>query len=536
MNQNIGSVIYSIFNEEGKNSNLWEILKNILQNNEREIEPFCEMIKIKIDKGNKQEKLLSLKIINFAIDIGRVLLWEKIDSKYFLESIINLLRLNLDKDIQNTCLDLINSIYNKFKNYPSLQNWANLYKQLKNSNINFPINNSYINLKKIKMESNDIRKSRIPSNPDDYLQNINLDLNPLNYEKKYYRLVNKLSELTVIIAEMNCLINSKMNIPNTNFINNNNNNNNDQILEKLYESLYSGKTSLLKAIQGDKLSEEKLMSISLNIMEDINMTLDRYDKLKQGQNPGPFLTSFSRNNNPYYKKKTLSEKKLNKLDELGFGDTVKTIYLDEEAEQNFNRNSLNMMFGKVYNSEKLVNQSFNPNNNAFNSMSVVSNGNNNNFNNKMNMDINNNKIFNTINGNNINSINNNMNIISNDNIIKDSNFFNNSNVMIIGNKIHINNNKIGDNILDNFLLNNNNKNNINNQGTNTLINNINNNMKININANNKLNQTTYNNYNAHNNLNKNFTVPNKNHNYNKKNELSKTQYVINKLNLNNFSK
>ena len=303
MNQNIGSVIYSIFNEEGKNSNLWEILKNILQNNEREIEPFCEMIKIKIDKGNKQEKLLSLKIINFAVDIGRVLLWEKIDSKYFLESIINLLRLNLDKDIQNTCLDLINSIYNKFKNYPSLQNWANLYKQLKNSNINFPINNSYINLKKIKMESNDIRKSRIPSNPDDYLKNINLDLNPLNYEKKYYRLVNKLSELTVIIAEMNCLINSKMNIPNTNFINNNNNNNNDQILEKLYESLYSGKTSLLKAIQGDKLSEEKLMSISLNIMEDINMTLDRYDKLKQGQNPGPFLTSFSRNNNPYYKKK-----------------------------------------------------------------------------------------------------------------------------------------------------------------------------------------------------------------------------------------
>ena len=35
------------------------------------------------------------------------------------------------------------------------------------------------------MESNDIRKSRIPSNPDDYLKNINLDLNPLNYEKKY---------------------------------------------------------------------------------------------------------------------------------------------------------------------------------------------------------------------------------------------------------------------------------------------------------------------------------------------------------------
>ena len=64
------------------------------------------------------------------------------------------------------------------------------------------------------------------------------------------------------------------------------------------EKLKKGQLQIIDCIEGNKLEDEKLMSICININEDIIMTLDRYARYLKGENPGPFLTSFSRNNNP----------------------------------------------------------------------------------------------------------------------------------------------------------------------------------------------------------------------------------------------
>jgi hypothetical protein len=138
------------------------------------------------------------------------------------------------------------------------------------------------------MDKNSLRISRMPSDPNDYLKNINVDFINNNFDKKYSRLVSKLYDWTLAIQEINILID------------NNKNGQNNLKLQTLCENLQKGKEKLNIIIQSDKLNDEKLMEISLNISEDMNMTLNRFDKSQKGQNPGPFLTSFLRDDNPNY--------------------------------------------------------------------------------------------------------------------------------------------------------------------------------------------------------------------------------------------
>ena len=71
------------------------------------------------------------------------------------------------------------------------------------------------------------------------------------------------------------------------------------------------------------------MSICININEDIIMTLDRYARNIKGENPGPFLTSFSRNNNPYSNSKKIKENKT-----FVYGE-------NKQLEKNDNNNKIN---------------------------------------------------------------------------------------------------------------------------------------------------------------------------------------------------
>ena len=96
-----------IFQTKGREPKLWEVLKNIIQNQSHEILSFCFLIRNRIINGNKDEILLSLNIIDFAVDYGRDLLWTNIDNKDFLSCIINLLKTNKDQDLQNNVLYLI---------------------------------------------------------------------------------------------------------------------------------------------------------------------------------------------------------------------------------------------------------------------------------------------------------------------------------------------------------------------------------------------------------------------------------------------
>ena len=393
----VSSLLEKIFQCKGANIQLWESLKNILQNDNKEIEPFCYLIKRKINNSNKSDTLLALNLLDFAVDTGQMLLWKIIDSKDFLSCIINILKQRLDADLQTVALYLIQKWAFKFQNYPSIQNSFNTYNTLKKCIINFPkeINNSYKDYLNKKVEikgdqknyidnsdiinqinknknntnvsaidKNSLRISRMPSDPNEYLKNINIDFINNNFDKKYLRLVSKLNDWAVAIQEINILID------------NNINGQNNLKLQPLCENLQKGKEKLNNIIQSDKINDEKLMEISLNVSEDMNMTLNRYDKSKKGQNPGPFLTSFLRDDNPHYnnnaflngmikvdandyaKKYNINDlaKKLQyqnpqeQIKKLGFGDTITTKYnFGEQSSLNINNsnNSFNGLFGQM---------------------------------------------------------------------------------------------------------------------------------------------------------------------------------------------
>ena len=365
----IYSILEEIFQNKGKNHNNWEDIKNIIQNKNDEILPFCFLIKNRINSGDKQDILLALNILDFAVDHGKPLLWSKIDNKDFLSCIINILKNNQNPNLQNTALYLIQKWTIKFQNYPNLQNCKDVFNSLKKSNIMFPnnikntyisyinpnnsINNNNNNFNK-QNNNNELRQSRIASDPKDYIKTINLDLNANSYEKKYQRLVNKLYDWTRQIQEINIYINSK------NF-------QNKERLQMLYNDLKAGKEQLIFTIQGSQINDEKLMKISLNICEDMVMTLDRYEKLIKGQNPGPFLSSFTRNDNPFMYKYANKNKNsieyhdfkyqgpLEKLGNLGFGDSLMTQYMDDEVNENNKElnNNFNNLFNNIEVSTKL---------------------------------------------------------------------------------------------------------------------------------------------------------------------------------------
>ena len=171
------------------------------------------------------------------------------------------------------------------------------------------------------------------------------------------------------------------------------------------------------------------------IIEDINMTIERSEKSKKGKDPGPFLTSFTRDNNPNAIKNKIDinktfnfgENHKNKLDDINLGESYQTIILNEDGNgNNILENSLNAKFGQIQKSEVIdpkkiqnLNQSNNGSIHVFNSMSQFSdNGDDNNINN-------------SINSNNIQNL-----------IGKNMDILNSSNVMIIGNKIDLKSNRV----------------------------------------------------------------------------------------------
>lgn len=420
----VNSILEKLFQNNGANPYLWESLKNIIQNQSDEIAPFVFIIKDKIMKGIKSDILLAFAILDFAVDSGRVLLWEKIDNQDFLSIIVNILKRNSDLDLKNTSLYLVKKWAYKFQNYPSLQNCNVIYNSLKNNNIFFPdyiknlyqsylyqgnnnnknqmniknqnlINNNYTNNfvydnfnnnnviynnKIIKnnnimnsnidnktninyinannlndlSSNNPIRLSRVPSDPNDYIKNINLDLNSSSYEEKYHRLVNKLYDWILSIQEVNVLIDNNYNYKN------------NVKISRLCEELKKGHCQLVKTIQGPKLKNEELMQVSLKISEDMLMTINRGEKSLNGKSPGPFLSSFTRDDNPNLNKHEnkvsinydINDIKykdpLERIDKLGFGDTIVTQFMDDD--ENTNNNSLgNTLSGLFEKNNKSIN-------------------------------------------------------------------------------------------------------------------------------------------------------------------------------------
>ena len=290
-----------LFNNKGGTSELWKSIIELLNTRENEIPVFSSYIKHKINSYNKDNSLLALDLIDFCVDYGKIYLWSNINSKDFLSSFITTLKTREDCEIQTKILFLIEKWGKKFSKYPNLPNFQNIYILLKSSNVEFPKNIEseyskyvkYLNLDEINYE----KKTNINYNtynnnaykketdPENYLRDINLDLNTSSYEKKYKRLVNKLYDWTHDIHEINVLINK-----NIQGINNNK-------IAGLIKEISTGNKQLIETIQSGKLKDKTLMNISLNVTSDINMTLKRWSNHKKDVYPNPFISSFFQNEN-----------------------------------------------------------------------------------------------------------------------------------------------------------------------------------------------------------------------------------------------
>ena len=234
-----------------------------------------------------------------------------------------------------------NLVYNNFNNNNVIYN----NKIINNNNIDNKKNN--VNYQNELTNNNPLRVSRVPSDPIDYVKNINLDLNANSYEPKYHHLLNKLYDWICTIQEINILIDNNYHYQN------------NAKIKVLCEEIRKGYFRLVSTIQGPKLKNEKLMEIALKVSEDMLMTLNRCEKSLYGKNPGPFLSSFTRNDNPNLNKPQNKESNyeindfkykdpLEKIDYLGFGDTIVSQYMDDNANLNNNSlsNTLNDLFEK----------------------------------------------------------------------------------------------------------------------------------------------------------------------------------------------
>ena len=360
-----------IFKNNGGTSDIWKAISELLHNKEDEIAVFCPYIKNKINSYNKETSILALTLLDFCVDDGKMPLWSALNTKNFLGSMVNSLKTREETDIQNMILYLIQKWGNKFSGNDELSNFSIVYNKLRNNNITFPTETNYSYTKYVKLnkplltnqysfsnkskdnyntrKNKSINQIQVETDPDNYLKDINVNLNTSSYDKIYRRLVNKLYDWTHAIHEVNVLINQ------------NTNGNNNSKIEGLLKDLTKGNKQLIETIQSGKLKDRILMEISLNVTDDINMTLGRWNNYKNRRDPGPFVSSFFQN------------------------DEWRNKMLKNDNSNNSNYNNINNFYN-------IMNSTFN--NNINNSS---------NFNNN----INNNNNYNKINNNAMNQFNNN---------------------------------------------------------------------------------------------------------------------------------
>ena len=294
-----------IFKNNGGTSDIWKAISELLHNKEDEIAVFCPYIKNKINSYNKETSILALTLLDFCVDDGKMPLWSALNTKNFLGSMVNSLKTREETDIQNMILYLIQKWGNKFSGNDELSNFSIVYDKLRNNNITFPTETNYSYTKYVKLnkplltnqysfsnkskdnyntrKNKSINQIQVETDPDNYLKDINVNLNTSSYDKIYRRLVNKLYDWTHAIHEVNVLINQ------------NTNGNNNSKIEGLLKDLTKGNKQLIETIQSGKLKDRILMEISLNVTDDINMTLGRWNNYKNRRDPGPFVSSFFQN-------------------------------------------------------------------------------------------------------------------------------------------------------------------------------------------------------------------------------------------------
>ena len=442
-------ILDSIFKNNGGTTRQWRTANEILLTHTDEIKKYCSYMKTKIRDLNRDTQLLALDFLDYSIDDGKIPLWTQVGSKEFLSSLVNIYKTRNDEEVKNKILYLIQKWNNKFKKYNTIiPNFNLTYENLKENEVDFPDNmestyekylqsgnsgNSNNNSNQItNLDINSNSNSNSNSDSKNYLKKINLDLRPSSYERKYKRLVNKLDDLTVQIQDANV------------FMDKADENGFDDELRGICSELETGKGQLVDTIESGKLKDEKLMAITENVKNDIDITLKRWNDVKNGKKPDDFRSCFFDNQKRENNNNSNNNNNQNKggFDLLGFGD--------ELNDNNNNGNNLgNDLFG-VFSGNNNNNANMNNNNNNQGNDFFGNMGNNNNVQN------NNQNLF-DINGNNNNAQQNNQNNFNND--FFGNNNMNNSNNQNFQNQNNNNQGNDFSNFGNNNIPNNNNQNN-----------------------------------------------------------------------------
>ena len=511
------SLLDSIFKTNGGTTSQWRSANEILLTHTDEVKKYCAYMKNKIRDLNKNTQLLALDFLDYSIDDGKIPLWTQVGSKEFLFSLVNIYKTRNDEEVQNKILYLIQKWANKFKKYNTIiPNFNSTYDNLKENEVEFPDNmestyekylqggssgnnNSNSNNNNI---SNKFNNKEINSENKNYVKKINLDLRPSSYERKYKRLVNKLDDWTQQIQDANVF----MDMANEDGF--------DDELRGICSELEGGKGQLVDTIESGKLKDEKLMQISLNVQSDIEMTLKRWNDVKNGRKPENFKSAFfSSNNDNNYSNNNFGGNNNNSsgnqnkggFDLLGFDDDLGG---NNNNGNNNNNNLGNDLFDVFSGNNNNANDNGNNQGNDF-----FGNMGNNNVNNNQNLFGNNDSNMNQNNQNNFNN-----------------NFFGNNNMNNQMNQNQNNNNQ-GNDLFSNFGNNNNTQNNNQNFFGNNA-NNMNQNNQTQNNTNNDLFSQLFNNNNNVNNANINNLQNNLNSVYTETNQFG-MDFTKNNMNVNN---
>ena len=532
------TILDSIFKANGGTTRQWRNANEILLTHTEEVKKYCAYMKNKIRDLNKNIQLLALDFLDYSIDDGKIPLWTQVGSKEFLTSLVNIYKTRNDQEVQIKILYLIKKWANKFQKYNTIiPNFTSTYENLKNNDVEFPddIESTYEKYLGNDNEGNNKSNNNkynnvnnlVSSENKNYVKKINLDLRTTSYERKYKRLVNKLDDWTQQIQDANVL----MDMANENGF--------DDELRGICNDLETGKTQLIDTIESGKLKDEKLMQISLGVQDDIEMTLKRWNDVKNGKKPQSFKSSFlnekNNNDNGFNKNNdNMGNNKQNKggFDLLGFDDDFGGNNNNSGNNNSNNNNMLGNDLFDVFSGNNNSNNNMGNTNNFNNNNQNMGNNNNNNQNNNLNFFGNNNG-QNNQNLNNINFFDNNNNLNNNqqNNQNNNNNFFGNNNInqnnqnngnnndlySQIFNMNENKNNQIINNLQSNLnsvykesgqfgidFTNNNNNNNINNNNLNNNNNNFNNIMSFTGSSDNNFNFNDNNNQNNQNTSNRDF--------------------------------
>ncbi len=273
------------------------------------------------------------------MDEGKIPVWTQISSKDFLTGLIGLIKTRDTPEVQIKILYLIKKWGIKFeKDKEILPNFLEIYKSLKSTGgIIFPDNYQSEYYKYLGEEqpsdSSNRNKSPMPKQKESPINNYSedfggfsqkqdvkrnfgivedyednsksynkshknykIDLNHESYDKKYAKLISKLSVWFENVILANDMIdNTKIGNPI------------EDGLRFVIDNLRNGESDLIIYIQ-DKVRNEKVLELCLGINDDINKTITRYDVIRSKSKPEPFVSHFEILSQESFQKKSRNNK------------------------------------------------------------------------------------------------------------------------------------------------------------------------------------------------------------------------------------